>query len=256
MSIGNEFVLDALLQRNYFPLQTKQKDELPPVLSSLSFDKSTAKNLQAVPKRSAKKSGGYQGYDAVEYKLTRFNGIPRALSIPHPKAYAELAMCIHEHWDHLQFICENSISLIRPRKHRDGRIIIMNYESRTKESSRRLAATLGKKVLLKTDISNFFPSIYSHSIPWALVGFMKAKKTSQQKTWYNDLDAAVRRTKRNETHGIPIGPGTSNIISELILARVDEHLESDFEFERFNDDYTVYCESEQEAQAFTISLVR
>ena len=256
MSIDSEFVLAALLQHNYFPLQTEQKEELPPILRSLSFDKSTARQLQSSPRRSVKKTGGFQGYDAVEYRLTRFNGIPRTLSIPHPKAYAELALCIHEHWDHLNFISRNSRSLIKPRKHRDGRLIIMNYENRTRKSSRRLAATLGKKVILQTDISNFFPSIYSHSIPWALVGLMKSKKTIQANAWYNDLDAAVRLTKRNETQGVPVGPATSNIISELILARVDEELECDFTYERFNDDYTVYCESEQEAQAFTISLVR
>ncbi|MDZ7904226.1 MAG: hypothetical protein U5L01_17610 [Rheinheimera sp.] len=33
-----------------------------------------------------------------------------------------------------------------------------------------------------------------------------------------------RKTKRNETQGIPVGPATSSIVSEIILGRIDTEL--------------------------------
>lgn len=138
MSVDGDFVLRALLQHNYFPTQKKSKEELPPVLSSEAFTPAVAKKLAAGKTR---KADGYQGYDAVEYKLTRFNGVARSCSIAHPMAHAQLALCIHEHWDKLDYVSKNKISMIRPREHSDGRIIIMDYE-KSFEKTRRILVRL------------------------------------------------------------------------------------------------------------------
>jgi hypothetical protein len=98
MTVDADFVLRALLQHNFFPTQKKSKEELPPVFASEAFTPDVAKKLIAGRPR---KAGGYHGYDAVEYKLTRFNGVFRSCSIAHPMAHAQLALCIHEHWDKL-----------------------------------------------------------------------------------------------------------------------------------------------------------
>ena len=162
------------------------------------------------------------------YRLAnRFNGIPRTLSIPHPKAYAELALCIHEHWDRLNFISRNSRSL-EPRKHRDGMLVIMNYQPRhtsTVWSTRSDAWPGGRRSPRQLTIYEPLAAYTLDSIPWPLVPWLLMRirpRRSQANAWYNDLDAAVRLTKRNETQGVPVGPATSNIISELILARVDD----------------------------------
>ncbi|WP_348983656.1 RNA-directed DNA polymerase [Idiomarina aminovorans] len=71
------------------------------------------------------------------------------------------------------------------------------------------------------------------------------------------MDSSVRWCKRNETQGIPIGPGTSSIIVELILSEIDSKLrEKNYLFERYVDDYTCYCESDIEAESFIIDLER
>ena len=253
VDLDQDFLLDALLQHNFLPNNNQHGEELPPVFSSHSFSKSTAEKL--VNDRSSRPRA-YQGYDAVQYKSTRFNGVSRILSIPHPKAYASLALCIHRNWDGLKYVSENENSKVRPERHADGRITIMNYEDRLVRAQDSLEFSFGRRFLAHTDLSNFYPSVYSHSIPWALVGFAEAKKNKEQEKWYNKLDQATRMTKRNETQGLAIGPATSHILSEAILARIDEKLRSKFDYFRFIDDYTAYCKSEEEAQDFILALAK
>ena len=251
MNLAPDFVLNALLQHNFLPIQNKYGDEMPPILSSRTFSKFAA---DALRHQQYPRPKDFRGYDAIEYKLTRFNGIPRVFSIPHPTAYAELAFCIYENWTRLDHIASNQNSLLRPRKHRDGRLFVMGYEQRRASTKRSLNSLLGKRFLGGTDISNFFPSIYSHAIPWALVGQSTAKQNKGPNRWFNKLDKAVRWTKRNETQGISIGPAASNILAEVILERIDRTLRRNFEYSRFNDDYTAYCETEDEAVSFVSQL--
>jgi hypothetical protein len=254
VSVDKDFVLSALLQHNFFPTQKKAKEEMPRIFTSVAFTPNVARKLIAGKPR---KVDGYQGYDAVEYKLTRFNGISRSCSVPHPTAYAHLSLCIHEHWDKLAYIAKNKISGIRPLVHSDGRIIIMDYEKSYEKTKRKVRGAFGRRFLVHTDISNCFPSVYSHAIPWAAVGFDYAKKHKPPKykaEWFNQLDEKLRWLKRGETQGVAIGPATSNIVSEVVLARVDETLSSEFVYTRFIDDYTAYCETEEKAQKFVWRL--
>lgn len=251
MSVEKDFVLTALLQHNFLPTQKKDREELPPIFTSISFTPDVARKLVNGKPR---KADGYQGYDAVDYRLTRFNGVSRSCSIPHPTAYAHLALCIQDNWEKIDYIGSNENSHVRPRKHADGRIVIMDYEKSSDKTLRNLVGSFGRRFIAHTDIANCFPSIYSHAIPWALVGVDHAKKHKQKAEWFNQLDEKLRSLKRNETQGVAIGPATSNIMCEVILARVDEVLRSDFVFARFIDDYTAYCKTEEEAQEFVRRL--
>jgi hypothetical protein len=115
----------------------------------------------------------------------------------------------------------------------------------------------GKKFRAHTDITNCFPSIYTHAIPWATVGFTHAKAHKPPKhaaLWFNQLDYHQRMIKRNETQGVAIGPATSNIVSEAILAKVDEVLAKKYTYYRYIDDYTCYCETYEEGQEFLRDL--
>lgn len=240
-------MLEALLRHNYLPAQKKDKEELPPILSSLRFSPNAARELAKASKRK-----GSDGWDSVEYRATRFNGVPRPLAIPHPLAYALLCLCIYENWSKLEYIANNKTSLVRPRRYPDGRIIIMDYEKSREKSRRAAELAFGKRFLVHTDIANCFPSIYSHAVPWAAVGFQYAKKNKKNiGEWFNQLDEKLRWTKRNETQGVAIGPATSNVVTEAILAKIDETLDSEgFAFLRYIDDYKAYCETEEKAQDF------
>ena len=251
-TLDESFVLNALLKYNFLPNQKSDSDELPPVLRSVSFSAPVAEKLNSL---NEKGRANFPGYDCVVYKLTRFTGVSRPCSIPHPKAYASLALAISQNWQELSYVSENENSMIVPRCHGDGRLVIMDYEDRVSASQRMMNASFGKRFVVKTDISNCYPSVYSHSVPWAVAGIAEAKKNRSKKgKWYNKLDQALRRVSRNETNGIPIGPGTSNIISEAILGRVDSELRNNFTFFRYIDDYTAFCGSYEEAERFVFVL--
>jgi len=244
-----DFVLKSLLQKSFFPVQKKNREELPPIFNSESFTKDVAVELNKIASRKG-------GYDQVEYKGTRFNNVHRVFSIPHPKPYAQLATFCSEHWDDINYICKNKNSLIVPKMHDDGRLVIMDYESSWIKSRRKIRLSSNKKFVVHTDISNCFSSIYSHAIPWALVGHSQAKKNKHlSKEWFNQIDQSQQSSKRCETQGLAIGPATSNILSEIILAKVDEEL-SAFNYVRFIDDYTCYCKTYEECEKFIQCLSR
>ena len=242
--IDKDSVLKALVQHNYFPAQRKEEGEIPPIVNTKTLTIELAEKLKILPTRRG-------GYDQIEYRATRFNNVSRALSILHPVAYAKLCCAICENWQNFNYITQSQNSLITPEIHSDGRIIIMDYETTQAKIERHVELTFNKKFYVNTDISNFFPSIYSHSIPWALVGFEKAKKDRDSKLWFNHIDKCQMSTKRNETNGVPIGPATSNILSEAIIVRIDEILRGEgFEFLRFIDDYTAYFDTYEHAEKF------
>ena len=144
MSLDKDFVLTALLQHNFLPTQKKAREELPPIFTSISFTADVARKLVNGTRRTA---NGFQGYDAVDYRLTRFNGVSRSCSIPHPMAYAHFSLCIHEHWDKIDYIASNENSHIRPRQHTDGRIAIMDYERSSEKTLRSLGRSFGASII-------------------------------------------------------------------------------------------------------------
>jgi len=219
LPVTSKLLLNALLRYNYLPFQKKDRGELPPVFSSVTFSPETAKKLiHAVQRKN-------EGWDCVEYRLTRFNGVPRIVSIPHPLAYAHLCICLHDNWKSLRYIERNQQSEVRPKTHKDGRVIIMDYGELPEKNRHLVESSFARRFVVHTDIANCFPNIYSHAIPWATVGLAAAKTAkTNPNTWFNQLDKKVRWCKRNETQGIPVGPATSNIITEAILAKVDQAL--------------------------------
>jgi hypothetical protein len=78
------------------------------------------------------------------------------------------------------------------------------------------------KYLLRADIARFYPSIYTHSIPWALHGHAAAKTNFKTAASLgNSLDYFVRMGQSRQTVGIPVGPDTSWLLSEVILVAVE-----------------------------------
>ena len=119
----------------------------------------------------------------------------------------------------------------------------------------RLEISTGKFYRVKADITSFYPSVYTHSIPWVVAGRDEAKIHSNEELWYDQLDEAQRDVKKRETQGIPIGPATSHIISEFILSKVDETLRAaGYVFVRYVDDYECYCETHERAESFILNL--
>jgi len=253
VAVRKGFLLRALLKWNYLPSQKKRKEELPPVFVSSDLTKDIAKQVSNVTLSTQRKKIG--GFDCVQYFATRHNNVPRPLSIPHPKPYCELCLEIYKNWSSIKHICANTNSLVLPREHLDKRTIIMDYENAPEKRKRCNEQAFGKKYVVYTDIANFYPSLYNHVIPWALVGVAQAKRERYKSSrWFNKIDKSLQACCRCETAGVPIGPATSNIACEIVLEQIDRALRKKFSYVRFIDDYTAYCDTETQADEFIREL--
>ena len=132
----------------------------------------------------------------------------------------------------------------------------MSYQNWRDDDSPEDSIILNKKYAVHADISKCFPSIYTHSISWALVGKEVAKSTMKNlNTYYGKLDHLIQINKDLETHGLLIGPHISNILSEIILCAVDyELVEKGWQYVRRIDDYSAYVETEVQAEQFLTDL--
>jgi hypothetical protein len=206
-----------------------------------------------------------KAHSAISYESMRNISIPRILSIPYPTTYVNQCKFVSDNWDDLQlhFLEKTESdtfkkSQIHIRKMNDKKELFeMNYKDfDSKYGLLETEISIGAKYIVKADISNCFPSIYTHAISWALAGIEEAKKNQKDTSkWYNQLDFHTRALKDNETHGVLIGPHSSNLISEIILVAVDNELQR-YKFTRCIDDYTCFVPSQQDAETFLIDLAK
>jgi hypothetical protein len=199
----------------------------------------------------------------IVYNNMRNINIYRVLGIPTPFAYENLCSCIRNNW---QLIQEYFLQKTGTQKYKISRVHLrklastnclfkINYDNWKIDGTPEPDLIIGKRFLVKTDISNCFPSIYTHSLCWALVEKKNAQKEKSNTLWYNKLDSYTQKIKGKETHGLIIGPHVSNLLSEIILCNVDSELEKDnYEFIRHIDDYECYVTSRDDAEKFLLKL--
>ncbi|MDA3898022.1 MAG: RNA-directed DNA polymerase [Desulfobacteraceae bacterium] len=119
-------------------------------------------------------------------------------------------------------------------------------------SHRKLELRSRFPVILKLDVKNYYRSIYTHSIPWAIHGKQYAKTNLREDNLGNSLDRSFRLGQDGQTIGIPTGPDSSFIIAEVILSRLVHEMITRNELRsgrivRYYDDIEYGCESEVEA---------
>ena len=145
---------------------------------------------------------------------------------------------------------KSRLSLSTPTVQTTGRAVVAK-SSPDEHPERRADVRAVSRYILKTDVTDFYPSIYTHSIPWALHGKAVAKSNRKMTLLGNRLDAVTRNAQDGQTIGIPIGPDTSLTLSEIILARADQDLlqNQDLQGFRYVDDYefgaSTFSEAEQ-----------
>jgi len=247
--------LEALTRWNYFPNQKDSSTELPPCFSTSRFTPEIAEELADVDLSRERKA---YWFDLVEYRATRFNNVPRVLSLIHPLAYSRIYSRLKENRQEILELMKDENSAITAEQHNDGRMFIMNYEDHETKTKNTLEISFGAGFRAHADVANCFGSIYTHSLEWAIQGYEEAKERLRErggeKHWSTALDVALRNAKRNETSGLPIGPSSSSIAVEIILAAVDRELAGKYRFVRYIDDYTAYCETHIQAQEFVRAL--
>lgn len=199
---------------------------------------------------------------AARFNLTRPGGLRRTLSIPNPMTQLVVARQIASGWSQLLPVYDRSgFSLSKPTEDTTGhRTLVPStpFGGWTEERTKRMHRA---RFSLESDVSQFYNSIYTHAIPWALVGKTAEKKRLRERgdeVLGNWIDNAVRRGQEGQTRGIPIGPDTSLVIAELLLCDVDSKLQARFpqmlrSATRRMDDLHVFTSSRSEAEEILLA---
>jgi len=112
----------------------------------------------------------------------------------------------------------------------------LNFDYRTTQEIKETLLYGGTKKL-NLDLSNFYHTLYTHSIPWMIVGKEQAKK-NRKSGFANHLDKFTTLCQYDETHGIPTGNLLSRIIAELYMCYFDKRMEKKkFIYSRYVDDF-------------------
>ena len=250
--ISSDELYEGLLAYGFFA------EKLPPIFTAVPFFnycKTVSKPFEA----------GWNEY--ITFRVMRNISIPRLMGIPNPFKYQRICSELRDDWEKIRIHFHNQtdgqsyrVSRIHIRKeYNEKRIFDMNYKNwrvdGTPESDLLIHDKGTSRFLVHADISTCFPNIYTHSIPWALVGKENAKKTINKEDWYNRIDKMCSDMRNGETHGLLIGPHTSNLLSEIILTVVDKKLyDKGYRYVRSIDDYDCYVDSHDEAQRFLRDL--
>lgn len=229
--------LKALLGKGYFP------KELPRAFTTADFgrlaheilpeweDKKVFEKTKPKSKIGGKAKKGSYGYKLLECSIetisTPKRGFERrSVHVTHPIPQALLCKEISDNWSSLlKSLPQDSRSIDRleiGEAHRRGLSDIDFQFHRIKKAYIEAQSDW----LVKTDISRYYPSIYTHSIAWACYGKENVKNNRKiyEGALADRLDVLVRASNRNQTVGIPVGPETSRIVAELIGRHVDRNV--------------------------------
>jgi Reverse transcriptase (RNA-dependent DNA polymerase) len=247
-----KLTLGALLGRGYFP------PELPPPFRTASFAHSVRlARLASLPQELTKQKNDW--CDFVSYSLARPGSLRRRLAILNPLAYFRLARFIvrHQHAI-LKKTGASDLSIGKPVVHLFGRLgRAVGYDA---VPLRRALVRIGQRFLLVADVSRFYPSIYTHSIDWAMSSKTRAKRQLRRRSKKLSvgalLDRLVQACQSGQTRGIPIGPAVSILLSELVLARVDGRLKAQKVTTgfRYADDYELNFSDRSQAERALAAL--
>jgi hypothetical protein len=207
----------ALLKRGYFP------GELPPLFTTAQYAAAIGKTIHSLPNSMTKAKADWA--EPTHHNLARVGGLRRRLSVPNPVNYYRLASLFEEQQKLLEKVwAESPFSKTTPSltKHSD-RALAQKIGDR---AVHRAKIRVGARYLLKADISQFYPSIYTHSVPWAIHTKTVAKQHIHGVLPGNALDKELQACQRGQTKGIPIGPDTSLGIAELVMSSIDSALQA------------------------------
>ena len=239
-------------------------ERIPPCFSSVGLSghvpPALARLLTENDDKQLKKLLRNKRHDYMRYDSMRHINIPRQLGIPHPESYIVQCLALKRCWDKIKKHCARPampVSRLFARKGDGTRLFRMNYKGRERleDEETDLRGMMGARYMVRADIANCFPSIYTHSIPWALHSRSTAKKKQSLVLAGNLLDRVTRDTRDGQTNGLLIGPHASNVLSEIVLTDIDRRLvASHGRYSRHIDDYEYFARTYEEAEGFVRDL--
>ena len=200
----------------------------------------------------------------------------RRFDLIHPLLYVLLVNCITEDRSWEEIRCQ-----FKKFKEQDDRIRCLSLPIRSRGTENPAAGqvthwwkevelksieyALSYEYLIHTDVVDCYPSIYTHSIPWALHGKGTSKEKKRNKNLIgNQIDALIRNMRHGQTNGIPQGSVLMDLIAEMVLGYADKKLasklkeidlkEKDYRILRYRDDYRIFTNSTLEGEEILRSL--
>lgn len=181
--------------------------------------------------------------EAIFFNIPKNNYIRREYKMSNLYSYLELAYFMVDNKDEFINIFKNN----KFSTSKFFNVLDFNFTF-TKKIERRLL--FGGTKILSLDLSNFYHTLYTHSIPWVIHGKQESK-VNRKSGFANDLDKIIQQCQYGETHGIPTGSITSRIIAEFYMCHVDLKLEGKkYKYSRYVDDIKFPYTSDSERERF------
>lgn len=187
---------------------------------------------------------GRKNSELIQFTVPKNSNSRRWFHLLNPLHFIRLSHSLQCNWERITQFCATSTlstSRITISEHKYK----LFHKGPFRESTReRISRSAGKKLMLSMDITNFYPSIYTHSLEWVL----ESRRLNGSERWNREflgvlLDQDIRCSQSGKTNGIPIGPETSRVISEIIGSYLDGKLLDigiDISGTRYVDDYHLY----------------
>lgn len=255
-NIGGEDRVSEQFQKffslGFFP------EELPPEFGPFGITEDVAEEL-------------WNKIDSIDPPKNNVPSYPTEISFPkseyvrrdfhflNPIHFARLSYTILNNWEEIiEHTKKSTISTSR-LSFSDKKREIFKHDPFSTSIDERISRSASKKFVLYVDIENYYPSIYTHSIDWALNQGNKRHYSQHRNRDHLGvaLDEDVRKAQHNITSGIVIGPVTSRIISEIITCHFDGVLDDKFDDlkgTRYVDDYHLFLSSREEIEEVQIAL--
>lgn len=197
----------------------------------------------------------------------------RPITIVHPMLYVNLVNLITEK-DNWKLVTEKfieyqnnpkikciSLPIESKSKKTDLQVTILNWWENLEQASIKLS--LDFEYCVKTDITNCYGSLYTHTIPWAIHGKDESKKNRKSRgSLGNKIDKIIQDMQYGQTNGIPQGGVLFDLISEIVLGYADTLLTDElnnlhvknYQIIRYRDDYRIFANSNEDANIIVRAL--
>ncbi len=219
MTRKSKVIRSSLLNKGFFP------EVLPPCFVSTNLARSFNGFIKdVIGKQYHRRSSAY-----IRYSGTKHDGNRRYYGAVNPIPYFNLCDFIDKNWKEIDLKLQQSnfsISNIKLGKEEDDRAILV--PSLSEVVSKLSSQIKHSPYLLKTDIAQFFPSIYTHSIVWVAHGRDAAKKDTSRNSktvYFNSLDWFIQQCQNSQTRGVIVGPDAFRIIAEYLVSDIDNLLQ-------------------------------
>jgi hypothetical protein len=214
-------------------------DNLPPFVTSRSISTSKFAKGNAYQVTSEVK-GNHSPFNASKRGFQR-----RVFGLTHPVFVKDAAAFFEKNWKALNAHLSSATGSVSVPDFQGTESRAVKITPHSRLPILRLTKLARFKFCLVTDVSRCFPSIYTHSIPWALNGKDASKKDFKPNSatvFGNRLDYIMRQSQDGQTMGVPVGPDHSRVVAEIVLKTVDALFEKStgiHDYIRHVDDYWI-----------------